>query len=355
MDGTLLTILLLLAFATVLALVQARKRDKCLRSFSGFHVTLSEKGGDVTWGGLDVYTSGLEIGYDQPIVARQGHLERSFIFYKEQYEAMDALYRFPEGLTAEEQGRRKAIIQRTAHPGVARRFLRRLRNWVSMIRDALMQAASMVIGAAKAQQPGSAVLASQESQLKALSSEIIGHAGNAFDPLLEAHLFRQVVLEVTRNGRTFSYCGWLKDYTANFIEVVDAFTNTTDVQFAVDSYQVGDERLENVRIAVLNGRVQISNQTEHMLFVERISAGDWSRRIGATLPPNFTADLTLPAGTAAATVAARLGAVERVDMVVPRTHAIVRHAADGSEEQRAAPASVTARTVAERTKAPMPA
>ncbi|MEM1096938.1 MAG: hypothetical protein AAGJ10_20260 [Bacteroidota bacterium] len=355
MDGTLLTILILLAVATVLAMVQARKRDKCLQSFSGFHVTLAEKGGDVTWGSLDVYTSGLEIRYSEPIVARHGHLERSFIFYREQYEAMDALYRFPEGLTAKEQARRKVIIERTAHPGIGRRLLRRARNWVSMIRDALMQAASMVIGAAKAQQPGSAVLASQESQIKALSSEIIGHAGNAFDPLLEQHLFRQVVLEVTRNGRTFSYCGWLKDYTANFIEVVDAFTNTADVQFPVDTYSVGDARLADVRIAVANGRVQISNQTEHMLFVERVAAGDWSRTIGATLPPGYTADLTLPALTVPDEVSARIGAIERVDMVVPRTHAIVRHSADGSEERRAAPASVTAETVAEKNKTLEPA
>ena len=186
MDTTFWVIVGIIVIGTVLAMMQARRRDKCLRDFDGFHVTLAEKGGDITWGLMDLYSSGLEIIYDRPVVTRQGHLEGSFLFYKDQYAAIDALFRYPEGLSVEAKQRRRKVIEQTANPGIWRRGKRHIRNWISMIRDALLQVASVAIGAAKTRTPGAAVLSTQEQGLKALSSEIIGHAGNAFDPLLEA-------------------------------------------------------------------------------------------------------------------------------------------------------------------------
>ncbi len=335
MDGTLLTIVLLLFFATVLALIQARRRDRCLKGFEHFHITLSEKDGDLTWGRVEVYTSGLEITYDEPVVAREGHLERSFIFYKDQYDTMDALYRYPGGLSEEEKARRKAIIERTARPGFFRKLGRKLRNWISMVRDALLQAISMVIGAAKTAKPGATVLSSHEQQLKAISGEVIGHAGNAFDPLLEKHLFRQVVLEVTLGEETRSYCGWLRDYTSQFIEVVDAYANPAEVRMPPQVCTPGDGALPNVSIRVADRRVYVENESNHVLNVRSIEGNGFERAIGCVLPPGYTADWTLPPGADEERVCVQMGAVERVDMVVPRAHAIVRHAADGSEKRSA--------------------
>ena len=332
MDSTLLTVVLLLVFATALALIRARRRDKCLKDFEDFQISLAEKGGDLTWGRAWIYTTGLEIVYVEPVQAREGHLERSFIFYKEQYEAMDGLYRYPEGLRPEAQERRRRIIEQTANPGFLRRFGRRLRNWISMVRDALLEAASLVLGAARSRAtPGSVVLSSQEAQIKSLSSEIIGHAGNAFDPLLEKHLFRQVVVEVTRGERRFSYCGWLKDYTSQFVEIVDAFAQTDGAPLPLAAYAPEGEGNPGVQIQVEAARLSIRNGSDHLLYVQHVEAGAWRRPMGCVLPPGFTADLTLPPGIEAAALRAWVGSCERVDMVVPRTHALVRHAADGSE------------------------
>lgn len=331
-DGTLLTILALLVFATVLALIQARRRDRCLKSLDGFHVTLAEKDGDLTWGRVEPYASGLEITYAAPVAARAGHVERSFLFYKDQYETMDALYRYPEGLSEEEKKRRAEIIHRTAHPGFGRRLWRKVRNWVSMVRDALVQSAGMLIGMTKTKMPGAAVLSGQEQQLKSLSGEVIGHAGNAFDPLLEKHLFRQVVLEVTLDGQTRSYCGWLKDYTSQFIEVVDAFANGAEAPLPLKGYAPAEaDALEGVTLGVEAGRLRVENATGDVLSLQRLTAGDWGRPIGCVVPPGYTADLALPPGTAPEAVRVEIGSVERFDLVVPRAHAIVRHAADGSK------------------------
>lgn len=330
MDPTLIAILLLLATATTLALVQARRRDRCLQAFDGFHVTLAEKDGDLCWGTAHVFATGLEITYAAPVQAREGHEEHSFVFYRDQYEAIDVLYRYPQGLPAEAQARRAAIIQKTARPGFLRRFGRRLRTWISMIRDALMQAVSIILGAAKTRKPG-VVVSGQEQSLTALSKEIIGYAGNAYDPLLERHLFRQVVLEVTRGERTYSYCGWLKNYTSQFLEVVDAFANTTGLALPMQAVTPGTANPAHVEMRLEGRRLHLRNRGDYMLHVARLEAGDWQRPMGAVLPPQGTANLMLPPAIDPAAVQAWIGTVERVDMVVPRTHALVRHAAYRAE------------------------
>jgi hypothetical protein len=333
MDTTLLTILLLLALATALALIRSRRRDRCLRSLQDFHVTLAEHGHDLTWGRMQVYATGLEVEYPQAVVARGGHLERSFIFYNDQFDAMTALYRCPRGLSDEEHERRSHLIARTVHPGLHRRVARWIRNWLGMVRDALVQAVGLVIGVAKTQAPGSAVFGTQEQQVKALSGEIIGHTGNAFDPLLERHLFTQVVVEITADGTTRSYCGWLKDYSSQFIEVLDAYANTHDTTpRPVRPYAPADDVLPQLNVRLEEGRIYVTNRSERFFYVEGVDAGSWHQPIDAVLPPGYTADLTLPPDVDPDAVRACVGTADRVDMVVPRRHALVRHAAGGSDE-----------------------
>ena len=332
-DTTLITILALLVLATVLAIVRARRRDRCLRALDGFPITMAEQDGDLTWGRACVFATGLEIEYPQAVTTRGGHLERSFIFYKDQFSAMEALYRCADGLTDEEHERREQMIERTANPGLVRRMGRWIRNWMGMVRDALVQAVGLIIGVAKSSAPGAAVFSSQEQNVKALSGEIIGHTGNAFDPLLERHLFTQVVVEVTVQGTKRSYCGWLKDYTSEFVEVLDAYANTPDTTpRPVQPYAPGDERLPHVDIRVEDGRLHVTNNSERVFYLARVASGDWQQPMDTVLPPGYTADTTLPLEADPAAVRLHAGTTDRVDMVVPRRHALVRHAAGGSED-----------------------
>lgn len=222
-----------------------------------------------------------------------------------------------------------------------------------MVRDALVQAVGLIIGVAKTQAPGSAVFGTQEQQVKALSGEIIGHTGNAFDPLLERHLFTQVVVEITADGTTRSYCGWLKDYSSQFIEVLDAYANTHDTTTRpVRPYPPADDVLPQLDVRLENRRIYVTNRSERFFYVECIDADTWRQPIDAVLPPGYTADLTLPPDVDPDAVRACVGTADRVDMVVPRRHALVRHAAGGSDEtyreyrrrqKRHAEASVTER------------
>jgi hypothetical protein len=43
----------------------------------------------------------------------------------------------------------------------------------------------------------------------------------AYEPLLERHIGKKVVLELTKGDKIFEYQGILKDYTVGFIELMD--------------------------------------------------------------------------------------------------------------------------------------
>lgn len=326
MDPTLLTILLVLAVGTGVSILQARRRDRCLRHLDGYRATLAEADGDLVWGDLRVYATGIEIEYVAPVHTDAGHLERSFLLYRDQYASLDAIYRYPRALTDAQRKRRADDLRRTVSPSILRRAGRTLGNWLSMVRDAVTQAVSVVIGMAKARAPGPSVLATQEQGLKTLSGELIGYAGNAFDPLLERHLFERVVVEVTREGRRTSYCGWLKDYSTGFLEILDAIVPDHDAR-ELAPHRAGTEPVPGVALRAARGEVVVENRGAPMLYVRELRHGAWSRRMDTVVPPGTTADIRVPPHVPADEVEVWLSTVQRVDIVLPRTHAIVRHAA----------------------------
>ncbi len=333
-DATLLTIIGLLTLATIAAIVQARHRDRCLKSFQDDQVTVVKKGGKLIWGRVSLYATGIELRYATPVAAQQGYVEQSFILYKEEYPEIEALIRVPDGLSPEEQEARRREIARTARPGIARRVGRHLRNGVAILRDALVQAAALIIGVAKTRRPG---LGSQEAGIQKLTSEVVGYAGTAYDPLLEAHLFTEVVAEVTSGEEKRSYCGWLKNYTLGFLEIVDAFGNDAGTPDEQHVYTQATAP-EDVEITLEENRLFIANRGRRFYHVTAARVAASVYPLACALPPGATVGLaveytnSMPEDEVAVDVT--MGLVGRVDLVVPRSRALVRHAADGSEARR---------------------
>jgi len=50
---------------------------------------------------------------------------------------------------------------------------------------------------------------------------LISSVGTAYEPLLERHIGRKVVLELVKGDKVFELAGVLKDYTSEFIELMD--------------------------------------------------------------------------------------------------------------------------------------
>jgi hypothetical protein len=54
-----------------------------------------------------------------------------------------------------------------------------------------------------------------------MKQELMGSVGTSYEPLLERHIGRKVVLELIKGDKIFEYPGVLKDYTSEFIEIMD--------------------------------------------------------------------------------------------------------------------------------------
>lgn len=79
----------------------------------------------------------------------------------------------------------------------------------------------MLISQAKKATPAGAVLSSQDKYVSQMKQELMGSVGTSFEPLLERYIGHKVVLELIKGDKVFEYCGVLKDYTAEFVEIMD--------------------------------------------------------------------------------------------------------------------------------------
>jgi hypothetical protein len=84
-----------------------------------------------------------------------------------------------------------------------------------------MEVVNLLISQAKKATPAGAVLSSQDKYVTQMKQELMGSMGTSYEPLLERYIGNRVVLELIRGDKIFEYCGVLKEYTADFIEVMD--------------------------------------------------------------------------------------------------------------------------------------
>jgi len=80
---------------------------------------------------------------------------------------------------------------------------------------------NLLISQAKKATPADKVLTSQDKYVSQMKQELMASAGTSFEPLLERYIGHKVVLEMMKGDKIFEYCGVLKEYTAEFIEIMD--------------------------------------------------------------------------------------------------------------------------------------
>lgn len=220
-SATAITIIFIIVAAAVAAFVRKRSRDKCLRDFEKNMVTLEEKSGKAIWGRLRVENTGLEFIYSDKHKDKQGHDEASYIMYKYEYPNIMAVIRFHDELSEENKKLREEELKRTYHPGLKRRTKRRLLNVFRTVRDSVVEIVNLLISQAKKATPAGNVLTSQDKYVSQMKQELMGSVGTSFEPLLERYIGHKVVLEMIKGDKILEYCGVLKEYTAEFIEIMD--------------------------------------------------------------------------------------------------------------------------------------
>ncbi len=218
---TAITIIFIILATVVAAFIRRRSRDKCLKDFAQNMVTLEEMSGKTIWGKLRVENTGLEFAYPTRHEDEQGHDETSYILYKHEYPNIAALICFHDELSELGKKERENELKRTYHPTLLRRLKRKIGNLFKTVRDSVMEVVNLLMSQAKKATPAGAVLSSQDKYVSQMKQELMSSVGTSYEPLLERYIGNRVVLELIKGDKIFEYCGVLKEYTAEFIEVMD--------------------------------------------------------------------------------------------------------------------------------------
>lgn len=349
-----LTLLFIFLAAIVTTLATKWSRDKCLKFFRGYRVTLERYRGQTIWGTLNVFSAGVEIIYDYPYIDPQGHKKTSFMFYQQDVELQVLmLIRNNSQLPAELQERRRKQVYRQFNPRFFRRLWRTLRNVVNTFRDAFNAAIGAAVVQFQKENPTGAALGAQTGAVTTMGQTLVGKFGNAYEPMLEQYIGQPVILEVADplnpNNASHQYAGYLADYTAQFIAVFNVEHPTgTAIELMLPDLEEGPAQSplgpppppgaaaptspppiatqDGVEFRIDGRRLLIRNGREDLLAVRRLEkAGFQPLDMGVVIAPNGM--LHLPARDA------RGGklvceAMLRVDIVAPRRYATVRHAGE---------------------------
>ncbi|MBW7990582.1 MAG: hypothetical protein FVQ84_11290 [Planctomycetes bacterium] len=229
-SATAITILFIIFAAGLGAFIRKRSRDKCLRDFEQNMVTLEDMAGKTIWGKLRVENTGLEFVYPEKQKDEDGHDEASYILYKFEYPKIELVIRFHDELSDENKKAREKELEKTYHPDWDRRLKRKMLNVVRTIKDSVVEIVNLVISQAKKATPAGKVLTSQDKYVSQMKQELMGSVGTSFEPLLERYIGHKVVLEMIKGDKIFEYCGVLKEYTAEFIEIMNVNYKTTEDQ-----------------------------------------------------------------------------------------------------------------------------
>ena len=225
-----ITIIFVIVAAIVAMFVRGRKKDKCLNDFAQSLITIEDTSGKMIWGKLTVENTGLELTYDKPHKDEQGHVETSYILYKSEYSKIQALVRYHEYLSDEAKKKRQLELDKTYHPGFFQRLKRKTLNIFKTVRDSVMEILNLLISQAKKATPAGAMLSSQDKYVSQMKQELIGSVATSYEPLLEKHIGRLVVLDLIKGDKVIEFPGVLKEYTAEFIEIMDVDYKTAPDQ-----------------------------------------------------------------------------------------------------------------------------
>ena len=354
-----LTLLFIFRTAIITTVVTKNARDKCLKFFNHYHVTLERLRGQTSWGSLRVFSSGVEIVYDHPYTDHRGRRKTSYLIYQQELDQqLLSVLRYHDELDEEHRKRRLKQVHRTFNPGPLRRFARSVRNFVNTLRDAFNAAIGAVVGQYQRMNPSSMIIGTQSQSVTQIGQTLLGRFANAYEPLLEQYIGRAVILDVADpinpNNSTVQYAGYLADYTQQFIAVFNVEHRTAEeATIDLPDAEWGEPlpplpgppppgapapalppalKAEHDLAVRLDGpRVKVMNTRHEPVVVRRLErAGFQPLVLGMVIPPSGTLDL--PARDARGG-RLFLEFVRCLDVVAPRKFATVRHAGELSDRR----------------------
>lgn len=221
LDAATITIIFIVFSALLAVVLRKIKKDKCLKDFRDDMVTIELLNGQHYRGKLNLKSSGLQFNYPELIEGEYNLKFLSFLIYKNEYPDIQAVVRYHKDLTEEGKKLRQEDFKRTFQPSRWRKFRRSILNFLKIIKDALIEIINMMSTHVSKTTPVGAAISSNDSQVNKMKNEVYGLVETSYEPLLEDYIGERVILELKRDSDWVKYNGVLKDYTAEFIELID--------------------------------------------------------------------------------------------------------------------------------------
>ena len=221
MDTFGITVIFIFIATGIAAFVRRIRRDKCLTDFKDYVVTIEAINGDTDQGRLHVENTGLAFRYNQQTQTAEGLLRTSRLLYKGEFNTLYALVRFHDQLGDENRKRRLRELERTYHPNFRRRLKRKILNVFKSIRDSIGEVVTLLLAQVKKTPGAGRVLTGQDKYMSQMQQEALSVVGTSYEPLLEPNIGHQVLVEVKARDQRRELRGILKEYTAEFIEIMD--------------------------------------------------------------------------------------------------------------------------------------
>ena len=211
---------LVFLLALVGAYLRSMVRDRCLKSWDGFHITVERADGKVIWGVMHLEPTGMELSYLDTIQDEK-HIESTFLIYNSEYKNIQAIYRYADKLSEWGKKQRARDVEKSFHPGPLRRLGRKTRNFLSTATDSLNEVDGRRAGARSKERKPLSDGRETPPTLGKLGGQVIGQTGSMYDPLLEHYIGRRVVIELAEGDEVHEHVGILKNYSADFIEILE--------------------------------------------------------------------------------------------------------------------------------------
>ncbi len=324
-----LTVIFIFLTTVITVLVKNRKKDKCLKLLNDYHVNYQTIAGKVIWGDLVVFSKGLEMIFDAPYRNSTGTYKTSAMIYEADLTNCLAICRTVDALTDREKTKRKRQINKCIHPSITRRCWRWFRNLFNTLNDAFSKAFSAVMGHMAKMKPGGAAgqaLTTQKGGVEQIGQTLLGAVGNAYEPILERHIGKPVVLELAApaaaDTKSMELYGHLAEYSDKYIAVFNLEhppIETLEIELTESTERPG------VKFTLEPGHVNVTCDGPDVIVIKSVASEGEQFDLAVAMTHGTTLRLRRKAD---APVTVKLERSRHVDIVVPRTHGAVHFGSD---------------------------
>ena len=211
-----LPMILLFTAATITAIAARRKRDRCLKYFNRESVMILMQSGKWLWGHFIAYPKAMELVFENPETDASGHRKSSYVLYTPEVDGIKKILQAPPKSGTKEYKQWEAEIERIANPSLLRRFRRWVWNIFNTLRDAVSQSLGMIIGTMKKSTPMGKV-SGADKRAGDIGNTLLGTVPNAYEPVLEKYLGKQVIVEMLEDGVVVEFAGLLQEYSGKYL------------------------------------------------------------------------------------------------------------------------------------------